>query len=112
MMMTPYICVCIFALIASFFLIFKHLVFIIFFFLYLYLTVISCRLYKLIVDNDRPPVPQDVRRYDQPSSESPPSIIPTIFRPRTPRNERHTPARNNNGAGGNANGNNSREAEV
>jgi hypothetical protein len=110
MMMTPYICVCIFTLIASFCLIFRNLLFIIVFILYMYLVVIGCRLYKLIVDDEKQ-VPSDVRRYE-PNQPEPPSIIPTIFRPRTPRNER--PPRNNAvaGNGGASNGNHSREAEV
>ncbi|KAG5669643.1 hypothetical protein PVAND_017527 [Polypedilum vanderplanki] len=114
MMMTPYIVVCILSLIASFFLIFKNLLFIILFVLYLYLVAIGCRLYKLILDSEKH-VPNDVRRYES-NQQEPPSIIPTIFRPRTPRNER--PARNNNtnsggnGGGNGTNGSHSREAEV
>ncbi|CAG9810603.1 unnamed protein product [Chironomus riparius] len=89
-MMAPFITYCILAVIASLGLIFNHLLFIISLIFYLYLCVISCRLYKLIKDvENENSNSNNVRRY-----EERPVDPPTITRPRTPRNSRPAPTNN------------------
>lgn len=88
-MIAPFICYCIFAVIASFGLIFNNLLFIIAFIFYIYLCAISCRLYKLIKDAIEDHSNQnDVRRYEEPPVAEQPVTVPVIevTRPRTPVN--------------------------